>query len=132
MAGQITAKGFLNQTKICTNSLKNHQYTITLQKEHKGTFSEFHILWLPFPPAPHLVSPFLQALRSPVLYLQLHRLNIWLIFLVYEVLELLVSQLIDLHDLFQVLHIPGMVLQEVRYPHVLNHSQPFQAVYVFV
>lgn len=62
----------------------------------------------------------------------LHRASSWLLLLVYEILELLISQLIDLHNLFQVLHIPGMVLQEVWYPHVLNHSQPFQTVHVFI
>lgn len=37
-----------------------------MQEEHKGAFSPFHIFRIPFPP--HLSSPFLQALGSPVLH----------------------------------------------------------------
>lgn len=55
-------------------------------------------------------------------YILTEYVNGGLMLLIYEILELLISQLIDVHDLFQVLHIPGMVLQEVWHPHVLNHS----------
>lgn len=52
--------------------------------------------------------------------------------LIYEILELLISQLVDFHDLFQVLHVAGMVLQKVWYPHVLDHGEPLQAVHILI
>ena len=46
-----------------------------MQKVHEGAFSEFHVFWPPFPPALPLISPFLQALGSPVLHP--HRVSEW-------------------------------------------------------
>lgn len=47
-------------------------------------------------------------------------------------LQFLVWQLVDLHDLLQVLHVPGVVLQEVRHPHVLEYCKFLQAFHVLV
>lgn len=49
-----------------------------------------------------------------------------------EDLELFVSQLVDRHDLLELLGIPCMVLQEVWDAHVLHHSQALQALHILI
>lgn len=47
-------------------------------------------------------------------------------------LELFIGQLIDRHDLLELLGVTCLVLQEVRDSYVLHHSQALQALHVLV
>lgn len=49
-----------------------------------------------------------------------------------ERLELFISQLVDCHDLLELLCVTCLVLQEVWDSHVLHHSQTLQALHVLI
>lgn len=49
-----------------------------------------------------------------------------------DALQLLISQLVDHHDLRQLLAVPGLVLHEVRNANVLHLSHSLEPVHVFI